>query len=96
MGVIYHVPSYSRDRQSCLINTQWTQRRKRNVINYAHTPSRQMLTITPARGRHKTKRNVFSNAYILNHTVSPYSLYVSVVPINKGLHNFHSVFTRQQ
>ena len=47
-------------------------------------------------GRHKTKRNVFSNAYILNHTVSPYSLYVSVVTINKGLHNFHSVFTRQQ
>ena len=49
-----------------------------------------------ARGKHKTKRNVFSNAYYLKQKLSPYWLYVSVVSINKALQNFQSVFTGQQ
>ena len=56
---------------------------RQNVINHAPTPDR---------GRHTTKRNVFH----LKQKVSPYWLYVPVVPINKVLQNFQSVFTGHQ
>ena len=60
---------------------------RQNVINHAPTPDR---------GRHTTKRNVFSNAYYFSEKVSPQWLYVPVVPINKVLQNFQSVFTGHQ
>ena len=49
-----------------------------------------------ARGRHKTKRNVFSTAYYFWQKISPYWLYMPVVPINKGLQSLYSVFTVHQ
>ena len=54
---------------------------------------RQITTLSRLVEDTKIKGMFFSNAYILKQTVSHYWLYVPVVPIDKGLQSFQSVFT---